>query len=246
MSTNSRSGPASVDRSSVEARPTDVLQSSTRESGTLQVPQQPENRGQDPQHCRTAGRADSVRTRRSVLVGSPPVRLQHRLQCSAQPGEVAGVDPTVAQLAGELTEEPLPVSSARFAGNLDLHDPFHHANRSATRRRSPLLLPRSVPAGGGAPLGDRSAASGSDRSTAPAAMRRGGPSSAVIGRRRDRFAAGNPGRCLLRVAAPPLSLSFSPTTLAALAASAAHAADAPDKPPETRHNKLRNPKVKEV
>jgi len=51
---------------------------------------------------------------------------------------------------------------------------------------------------------------------------------------------------LLRVAAPPLSLSFSPTTLAALAASAAHAADAPDKPPEARHNELRNPKVQEV
>ena len=42
-------------------------------------------------------------------------------------------------------------------------------------RRGGRLLPRSVPAGGRTPLGDRSAASRRDRPTAPAAGRRRSP-----------------------------------------------------------------------
>jgi hypothetical protein len=53
-------------------------------------------------------------------VRSSPVSLKYGLQGSRQSGQVAVVDPFVVQLAGELAEQPRPVTEGGRERDLDL------------------------------------------------------------------------------------------------------------------------------
>ena len=67
--------------------------------------------------------------RGSGPVSAPPVGLQHQLECSGEAGEVAVVDATVGELAGELTEQQRPVAAGGRAGDADLNHPFDQLDR---------------------------------------------------------------------------------------------------------------------
>jgi hypothetical protein len=73
---------------------------------------------------------ESQCTSGTPVMRAPPVGLQHGLQCSGEPGEVAVVDATVGQLASELAEQLRPVSPGRFEGDADLNPSLDHLHSS--------------------------------------------------------------------------------------------------------------------
>src|SRR5687768_5282372 len=85
-------------------------------------------------------------------VRSSPVPLQYGLQGPRQSRQVAVVDPSVVQLAGELAEQPRPVAAGGRERHLDLNASLDELNCGQTGGSRPGLLPRPVPAGGRAPL----------------------------------------------------------------------------------------------
>ncbi len=164
-----------------------------------------------------------VHARGPAQVRAPSVGLQHKLQRPGEAGEVAVVHPSVVQLVGELAEQPGPVPSGRFEGDADLHSPFHHLDRGPVRGRGSGLLPGTVPACGRTPLGDRSSDPRRDRSAAPTAGRRRGPSRATVrlgtGRLREIPLGWRPLGLLT-----PLSLAFTRSSPVA-GASVCHASE---------------------
>lgn len=121
-----------------------------------------------------SGRSEEVRC--AAPARPPPVGPQDRVQCPAEGGQVPVVDTAVIQLTGELAEQPRPVSTGRLERYTDLDPPLDHLHRRPAGFRRAALLPGPVPAGGRAPLRDRAAPARGDRSAAPSASRRGGPS----------------------------------------------------------------------
>jgi hypothetical protein len=99
-----------------------------------------------------------------------------------------------------------------------------------------------VPAGGRAPLRDRSPASRRDQPTAPPAGRRGRPSCATVGCGAGPVWRRNFGRRPLPVVAP-LALALA-SSISVGTPAASHADDPADRPPATRHHELRNPECK--
>lgn len=85
--------------------------------------------------------SSSPHVRGSGYACAPPVGLQHRLQCSGGTGEVAVVDATVIQLAGELAEQLRPVSPGRFEEYADLHPSLDHLDRSSVGGRGTEPVP---------------------------------------------------------------------------------------------------------
>ena len=113
-------------------------------------------------------------------VRSPAVGSENGTQGRGQLGEVAVVDATVVELAGELGEQPGPVPAGRRGWHADFHVSFHHVDRGSSGGRRPCLFPGAMPAGGRTPLRDRPPASWSDGSTAPTTGRRRGPSFGTV------------------------------------------------------------------
>jgi hypothetical protein len=116
-------------------------------------------------------------------------------------------------------------------------------DRGSSRGRSTCLLPGSVPAGGGAPLWNRTTAAERDRPTAPSAGRRGGPSFSAIRVRAGQLRARRLALGALNLLAPlllPSPLPFSSPVWGAAAAS--HAFDCPDGVPVTRHHEFGDPR----
>jgi hypothetical protein len=124
----------------------------------------------------SSGSGHSREVGRAAPAGPPPVRLQDRVQCPAEGGQVSDVDTAVAQLTGELTEQPRPIPAGRLERYMDLDPPLDHLHRRPAGGRRAALFPGSMPAGGRAPLRDRAAAARGDRFAAPSTGRRGGAS----------------------------------------------------------------------
>src|SRR4051812_25254375 len=124
----------------------------------------------------SSGSGHSREVGRAAPAGPRPVRLQDRVQCPAEGGQVSVVDAAVAQLPGELTEQPRPIPAGRLEGDADFDPPLNHLHRRTAGGRRAALFPGSMPAGGRAPLRDRAPAARRDRSAAPSADRRVGAS----------------------------------------------------------------------
>jgi hypothetical protein len=106
---------------------------------------------------------------------SPVMGSENAAEGRGQPGKVAVVDTAIVQLVSELGEQPRSVPPGGRGRHANLHLSFDHMDRGSPGRRGPCLFPRSVPAGGRAPLGDRATPPGRDRPTAPGAGRRHAP-----------------------------------------------------------------------
>ncbi len=87
------------------------------------------------------------------------VGLQHELPCTGEAGEVAVVDATVVQLAGELAEQLRQVPPGGVKREPHLDPPLDDLDGGSAGGRGSCLFPGAVPAGGRAPRGDRSSAS---------------------------------------------------------------------------------------
>jgi hypothetical protein len=106
--------------------------------------------------------------------------------------------------------------------------------------RSSRLFPGSVPAGGGAPFGDRSPASRRDRPAAPTTGCRSCPAFGPVPVRSGPVRAGVRIRLLGLLTPLPLSLPPSGSVFGATACT--HAVKAPDDSPETCHHESAHPR----
>jgi hypothetical protein len=146
-------------------------------------------------------------------------------QCRGQRSEVAVVDTTVLQLAGQLAEKrrPVPSGGDDWHADLDLTLDYLHSRPPGGRRAA--LLPRAASTADRTPLRDGPSRPRRDGTAAPGAGRRcSAPSTAV--RRGARQHAGSPGRIggsSLRGLLPTLSFSVTPTGSALSASSWCHA-----------------------
>jgi hypothetical protein len=195
-------------------------------------------------YCRSTGGARSVRERGAGEARSSPVRRQYGLHRPRDRGQVAVVDPPVVQLAGELAEQPGPVAAGGHERHPDFDAPLDELHRGQTGGSGPGLLPRPVPAGGGAPLRDRPQPSRRDQCTAPPACRRRGPPFGTVPVRCGPVRAGLRG-CPRGLLTPlPLALPLSGSGFGGAAGS--HAVKAANESPVTRHHESADPRMHEV
>jgi hypothetical protein len=126
-------------------------------------------------------------TERSATPGAALEGGERLVECAGDAWQVPAVDETTVKLATQLAEQtdPLivtgcPRGGLRCRGD---DDPLDDLDSGKARGGRAGLLPRAVPAGRRTPLRNRAPGPESDRTTAPAACGRRGPSRTCARRR---------------------------------------------------------------
>jgi hypothetical protein len=150
----------------------------------------------------------------SAAVGTTAEGRDDLVDRARNHGQLSVVDESAVDLPGELTQHdrqlPVPGRFRRRRGSEGDDDALDNFYRGSAGSSGPRLLPRTMPAGGRAPLGDGASGPRGDRAVAPAARSRcRTPRPAVRGglwRGRDRRRIPSHGGPVLLRTAPALPL----------------------------------------